>query len=398
MRFRNQLLWTLALQGVGAMAVFGAVVLIGSQLGPQAQGLFSRIKSELEFVAALSMFGMPQAVFFFLSSRRMSRAAALRLGALLSLAGVAIAGVYLVGVTRSASVSYAILFAVASAAVVLHGILRVIVLALATTRLFNLVTALPQLMVLLLVLAVILGGSLAPWMVTAVFVLAFCAGSAFAWLALRSTAEPAGETQPDLATPKDLLSFGAATWFVATLSTAAAAFWLRHTEATLGLAAVGVFSMGLTLVQLVLTPFNYAVPLLFKRWMASPGSSHAIRWALLAGLGVFCLIATVLAIQGLFPVPEALSAYGGLRELKWPFAVSAVAEVMMRIAAVAANAAGHPWAPVCSELVRMAVLGIAAGFGMAGELVPVATWWAIAAALAAAALLMTVRSVGKAKL
>lgn len=386
-------MWTLVLQGVGAMAVFGAVVLLGSQLGPEAQGLFSRIKSELEFIAALSMFGMPQAVFFFLSSRRMNRPAALKMGALLALVCVAISSAYLV-VSRSADALYWVLFALASAAVVVHGVLRVIVLASFTTRLFNLVTALPQVMILLLVFFVVVGGSLAPWMVAAIFLAAFCGGSAFAWAALRTTAEPAGEPAAGAASPRQLLAFGAATWVVAALSTATAVFWLRHTEAALGLAAVGVFSMGLTLVQLVLTPINYAAPLLFKRWMGSPDSSHAIRWTLLAGLGVLCLIAPVLEIQGFFPVPEALTAYSGLRELRWPFAFSAVAEAMMRIAAVAANAAGTPWAPVLSELVRIVVLSLAVGFGAASNLVSVATWWAAGAVLATIALLMAVRRMG----
>ena len=395
MRFRNQLMWTLVLQGAGAVAVFAAIVLLGSQLGPEAQGLFSRIKSELEFIAALSMFGMPQAVFFFLSSRRMSRAAALKLGARLAVVCVAVSSAYL-AVNRSADPLYWVLFALASAAVVAHGILRVIVLASFTTRVFNLVTALPQIMVLLLVLVVVVGGSLAPWMVAAIFLVAFCGGSAFAWAALRAAAEPAGEAAAGSARPRELLAFGAATWAVATLSTATAVFWLRHTEAALGLAAVGVFSMGLTLVQLVLTPINYAAPLLFKRWMGSPDSSHAIRWTLLAGLGVLCLIAPVLEIQGFFPVPEALTAYSSLRELRWPFAFSAVAEAMMRIAAVAANAAGTPWAPVLSELVRIVVLSLAVGFGAASNLVSVATWWAAGAVLATIALLMAVRRVNQA--
>lgn len=387
-------MWTLVLQGVGATAMFGAVVLIGSRLGPEAQGLFSRTKSEVEFIAALSLFGMPQAAFFFLSSRRLSRTAALRLGGLLTAVCVAASCAYLVG-TRSVSALYLILFAGASASIVAHSILRVVVLALSTTRVFNLVTALPQVMVLLLVLAVIRGGSLAPWMVTAVLLVAFCAGSAFAWTAFGAPVVTPGKPSPNSASLKELFGFGAATWVVATLSTATAVFWLRHTEAVAGLTAVGIFSMGLALVQMVLTPFNYAAPLLFKRWMASPGSFSAIRSALLAGLVVFVVVAMALQIQGLFPLPKSLAAYGGLREMKWPFAFSAVAEVIMRIAGVAANAAGTPWAPALSELVRIAVLGIAVVLGAAANPVSLATMWAFAAVLAAVALLMAVRPVGE---
>jgi hypothetical protein len=369
------------------MAVFAAVVLIGSQLGPEAQGLFSRIKSEIEFVAALSLFGMPQAAFYFLSNRRITTAAVAKLSGLLALLAVLVSCVYSL-VMHSANTLYVILFAVASAAVVVHGILRVVVLAFSTTRRFNLVTALPQVVILLLVLAVIMNGSIAPWMVVAVFLLAFCVGSVFAWAMVPTAVEPAAQASANSVSPNEFLAFGAATWFVATLSTATAMFWLRHIEVALGLAAVGVFSMGLTLVQLVLTPFNYAVPLLFKRWMVLSGSSHAIRSAFVAGLGAFCVIALGLAIQQLFPSPEAMSAYSGLTQLKWPFVFSAVAEVMMRIAAVAANAAGTPWAPVLSELVRIVVLGTAFACGTVGDLASVAFFWSAAAVAAAVTLLL----------
>lgn len=192
-------------------------------------------------------------------------------------------------------------------------------------------------------------------------------------------------------------AFGVAAWSVAALGSATAVFWLRHTESVLGPAAVGVFAMGLTLVQVVLTPFNYAAPLLFKRWMESPGASQATRWALLAGVGSFLVISMVLGIQGLFPMPESLSAYGALSALKWTFAVAAAAEVVIRIAAVATNAAGYPWAPALAEFVRIALLCIAVGLGFANDLTAIATLWATAAVLASATLLVTARRTTEAR-
>ena len=391
MKFRTQLLWTLAIQGAGAAAVFGAIILLGSTLGPPAQGLFSRIKTELEFVTALSLFGMPQAVFYFTTSRRMSRAAALKLtGALGGLAGVA--SVLYIALTHSVHAIYLAIFAAASVARVVHEMLRVLLLADAGSRLFNVVTAAPQALLLLLVLVIVASGSLTAWQVPAVFLLGFALASVYAWWALRAHAAPAINASAPAAEAKHLTAYGAAAWSVAVLNSAANVLWLRHIESGLGLAAVGVFAMGMTFVQVVLTPFNYAAPLLFRRWMQTPGSAPAVvRPALAAGFATFLVIAPLLAIQGMLPIPSFLHAYADLRDLKWTFAAVAVTEVVLRIAAVAANASGRPWAPALAELVRLAVLAIAVSIG-AGMLLPSITMaWAIAAAFAVCAVLMAVR-------
>ena len=378
------------IQGVGAAAMFGAVVLLGLTLGPQTQGLFSRVKTELEFISALSLFGMPQAVFFFVTSRRMSRASALQVTGLLGCLAVAASLLY-VGLTHSINALYLAMFAVAAAAMVVHGMLRVLVLA-ASTRLFNAVTAAPQVVLLLLVIVSVAIGSLVTWQVAAIFLLAFLFGSAFAWQALRANAPHAVDVSTPAAKTKDLTVYGAAAWSVAVLNSAANVLWLRYIESALGLAAVGVFTMGLTFVQVILTPINYAVPLLFKRWVQSPGAaSAAARPALASGLVTLLVIAPLLAIQGALPMPSALHAYAGLADLKWTFAAIAVAEVVVRIAAVGANAAGRPWVPALAELMRLVVLTAAVGMGFGMLLPSIATTWACAAAFAACTVLAVVR-------
>lgn len=388
MRFRSQLLWTLAIQGGGAAAVFGAVVLLGSALGPQTQGLFSRSKTELEFITALSLFGMPQAVFFFVTSRRMSRASALRVTAMLGCLA-AIASVLYVGLTHSVDAVYLAMFAAASMAIVVHSMLRVLVLADASTRLFNAVTAVPQVGLLLLVLAIVAAGSLAAWQVATMFLLAFMFGSAFAWWGLRAHPATAEDASGTATKWKDLVAYGAAAWSVAALNSAANVLWLRHIESTLGLAVVGIFAMGLVFVQVILTPINYAVPLLFKRWMQTPGvASVVVRQALVSGLATLLVIAPLLAIQGALPMPASLRAYADLRDLKWEFGAVAVVEVVARIAAVGANAAGRPWAPALAELVRLGVLAVAVSIGVAALLPSMAAAWAVAATVAACTVLL----------
>lgn len=398
MRFRSQLLWTLAIQGGGAAAVLGAVVLLGSALGPQAQGLFSRSKTELEFITALALFGMPQAVFFFVSSGRMSRASALKVTGLLG-CFAAVASLLYIGLTHSVNAPYLAMFAAASMAMVVHSMLRVLVLAEVGTRLFNTVTAAPQVALLLLVLVIVAAGSLTAWQVAAVFLIAFLFGCVVAWWGLRAHAVAAVDASSTTTKWKGVAAYGAAAWSVAVLNSAANVFWLRYIESVLGLAAVGVFAMGLVFVQVVLTPINYAVPLLFKRWIQLPGAASAVaRPALVSGFVTLVVIAPLLAIQGVLPMPVALRDYADLHDLRWTFGAIAVTEVVVRIAAVGANAAGRPWAPALAELVRLGVLAIAVSTGFAVLLPSMSAAWACGAALAAVAVLMAMRRTSESRL
>lgn len=396
MKFRRDLIGTLAIQGVGAAAVFGAVILIGLLSGPTAQGHFSRVKSEIEFIVAISMFGMPQAVFYFLNSQRMSLVTAVKVSGILGIVSVAISSIY-IGVTHSVDSLYMLLFAAASAAMVVHGMLRIVILVFSSTHFFNIVTTLPQVLLFILVVTINHGNALVGWVVPVIFFISYFIGCAFVWSILRVTNISENSVGAQGATLKELLKFGAAAWLVAALSTATAVFWLRHTEAALGQAAVGVFAMGLTIVQVVLTPFNYAAPLLYKRWMEAPDNSQAIRLAIILGIGSFLVISMLLLIQGQLPMLESVSAYSALIELKWAFAVAAAAEVMIRIVAVSTTSAGYPLAPALAESVRLALLGIAVGLGFANNLTAITIIWTLASVMACVTLLVAAKRKNKSR-
>ena len=70
MSFRRQVLWTLLLQGSGAVAMLAAMTLISRYLGPAELGHFSRVKAEVEFIGAIAMFGLPQALFYFVQTAK----------------------------------------------------------------------------------------------------------------------------------------------------------------------------------------------------------------------------------------------------------------------------------------------------------------------------------------
>jgi hypothetical protein len=69
---RRQFLRSFALQGAGSASVLLATLWLGVCLGPEVQGGFSRTKAEIEFIAAVAMFGLPQSLFFHVNSGRQS--------------------------------------------------------------------------------------------------------------------------------------------------------------------------------------------------------------------------------------------------------------------------------------------------------------------------------------
>lgn len=78
MTLRSQLLSSFGLQGAGAASVLLATLAIGIVLGPEVQGGFSQTKSEIEFVAAFAMLGLPQALFFYVKSGGLDMRTAMR--------------------------------------------------------------------------------------------------------------------------------------------------------------------------------------------------------------------------------------------------------------------------------------------------------------------------------
>ncbi|MDP9043291.1 MAG: hypothetical protein M3O01_00640, partial [Pseudomonadota bacterium] len=299
MSLRRQLAVSFTVQGAGAAAVLLATLWLGARLGPQVQGGFSRVKSEIEFVVAFSMFGLPQALFYHLKSGAMSPGAALDWA--LGSAAVAIPIGLGYAVLAHAGLGLWAIFALtlAIAAGVAHGQLRGLLLGGERTVWFNAMTATPQILVLLGVAVVIATGATpepARWF--AVFALASALPAMAAWRRLHETrALPC----PSRVGWRRLAHYGLGAWLTAALATAAIVAMQRWVEVAVGRAALGQFTMAMTLVQVPLTPINYAAPLLFRRWMEQPGERAARRWS----AGWFAMMLTV----------AALVAVGSLR---WP--------------------------------------------------------------------------------
>jgi hypothetical protein len=373
---KRQLLVSFGLQGAGAAAVLLATLLLGARLGPEVQGGFSRIKSEIEFVAAFAMFGLPQALFFYVKSGALSARSALRWALACALLALPVAGLYAVWRHAHDGVVGVVLLSLAVAAAVAHGQLRALLLVRERTAWFNVITALPQGLVLLGVLIAI-GFSMtdAPtWF--AVFALAAALTASISWWRLHGApslpvAAPAGR--------RAVLHYGLAAWLTAALATAAILLVQRWVEVSQGRAALGQFTMAMTLVQVPLTPISYAAPLLLRRWMERPGAAASRRVAggvfalLLAAAGVVALAADAWPDLGLG------AAYTGVTRALAVLLAGGAAEAASRVLTVHASASGLPWIGVRAEAARWAVLGLGWLALTAPSLWAVSAVWAVAA-------------------
>ena len=390
MSLRRQLGVSLLVQGAGSASLLLATLWLGANLGPEQQGGFSRTKAEIEFVAAFAMFGLPQALFYFVKSARLGRDAALRWAAGSALLAVPIAVVYLLVQHPHAGLWPGAALALAVGLGVFQGQLRALLLVGKRTEWFNVVTALPQFVLLVGVLLLVAISSANegrwPWL----FALAFGCAAAFALWRLKAAA---GAAPTSAAVGwRELGHYGLAAWLAAALYTAAILLVQRWVEHTSGAAVLGVFTMALTLVQVPLTPVSYAAPLLFRRWMERPGAQASKRWALMLFAALLGIAALVWFAAPLWPRLGLGTGYEGLARALAVLLVGGAAEAASRVLGVNANASGTPWVAVRAEVARWAVL--AGGWWLASPsgVLPTCVLWSASALAAAAVFAFDARS------
>jgi len=133
-----------------------------------------------------------------------------------------------------------------------------------------------------------------------------------------------------------------------------------------------------------LTPLNYALPMLLRhRLKASGASARMARRAPLVALPMAALALLALALGSVRSDLWLGSAYDGLHGLVAWLMLAGMAEAVMRVFTVDAQAEGQPWRSAWAEGVRVLVLllGFHAGgsLGFARPIEALAAWWALAA-------------------
>ena len=295
MTVHREVRWTILIQGVGAVASLTTVVLLGIMAGPSVQGEFSRLKSALELLIAIAMLGAPQALLYFLRLSQITQQQIAHITLTTSLIGVACASLYAL---IQQQITPIILFLLVSttAAGTIHGVLRGAILASRSSSIFNATTILPQILLLPAVLtaanfsdhssAVAIFPFFVTWLLSAAIAFFFSRN-----IAPMRVANPISILQ--------LVNFSGASWLTTVLMSGTPALWLQYINTNSGNIDTGHFAMGMVGVQAVLTPINYATPLLFKHWTGRKNSSpiyHSIRYG--AVVGIIMLICV-----GIFSAP-----------------------------------------------------------------------------------------------
>lgn len=381
--FRKQLLWTFAIQGVGAVLGLLTIIWLGSTKGPAEQGDFSRAKTELEFLLGFGALGLPQALLYYVQSKQLRVARALRISAYSAVVGALVTFLY--AAVRGEVATPALLL-IAVAAMIWHGHLRAVLLAAVGGRSFNIVTALPQALVFLGVVVLGLRRDLGPGVTYAIFASSFGISGLAAHVVNRRYGGTDSSREGRVTLPK-LLRYGGATWSSAVgLNLSLLAFTLLVHD-TLPPAQLGVFTSGVVLAQLLLTPLNYAIPLLFKRWVEWTVGRRLLGYALkaaalpLAGAAV----AAAAAAAGL-QLPW-LGEYARLVPVAWIILVGVAAEVVAKLMAVALLGAGHPWRAATADIARATfALGAVLVLRDHASLGDVVMAWTASSVVAAAAL------------
>ena len=394
MTLQRQLAWTLLLQGGGGVALLLATLWLGKTLGPAPQGQFNQLKSAIEFGAVLASFGLPQALYVHAQTGRIGLPAARRLAAWVALCGLPVGALLAWAGALQAALPLALPLAVAVAIAALHLQWRALTLLAETTWRFNLVTLLPQLLLLPLAAAVVAMGGLAPPAMAWGMAAAYLCSVLWAWRVLagtRSAAASAGAA-PQRLQVGSLFKHGAATWVAASLGTLAVVLLQHAAQWREGAAALGMISLALLLAQVPLTPLNYALPLLLRqRLRVSPQARVALRPASLWPALPMLALAALAAWAGQWRSDLWMgAAYDGLHRLVAWLLLAGAAEAVLRLQLVHAQAEQRPHRAAISEAVRVAVLALGVwgglSLGSASGLVALAMWWALAAWLALATL------------
>lgn len=303
------------------------------------------------FLGSFAAFGLPQALLYFVTSRSLALSRAFRISVTTALLGGASSAAY-TAIRVETLNSATILLALAVIGFVWHGNLRSVLLAVSSSVYFNLVTALPQLLVFIFVCIYATLGTINVGSTSLAFFCSFAAagGLAFVWI-IRSNGHSDLSNEQSVKL-QALLTYGGASWLTGVCSNLTVLACTLFVSDRIGGQALGVFTAGMVVAQTALTPLNYMLPLFFKHWMEHPGRIIVLRSALgLATLPLAVAGCTALA-RTIVPI-SWLGDYRGLITIAWIVLLGVAAEVIVKLLSVAAYAQGRPWRATVAEIARV---------------------------------------------
>jgi len=349
--------------------MFACVTLIARVVGPGGQGEFSTLKAAIDFLAALALIGLPQSFLFFLRSQKKTLDACLSIVTVHSVtAGLVVWAWYVLVPSGSVgmSVSGPLVMGVTVALCVIYGDLRGISLATHSAATFARISAVPNVVLLVLVAGwLVYGageGSFSGIAGRVVFLGAYAAAVVLVVLIFvpKLGRLTLANTLADI---KDLLPFSISSWLPSLFQAAAMLLALKWVGIVVADPdAVGAFGAAATLVATAATPLVLSMPLLFKWWVPLEGKSRLrevrISMSFVLGVAVICCIGLLLFEATLvrFIFGEPYGRYVGLYAVVF---VSIVPQAMLRIFSVYCSSCGKPQVSALVECLRSVVIGAA---------------------------------------
>jgi O-antigen/teichoic acid export membrane protein len=362
-------LGAIGLQGAGSLATFLCAVVVAHTDGPVVQGAFNTLKAEIDLLVAAMLLGTPQALFFFLQRGLMSWRHAIQVSAVQALLAVVLSGViYYVfmghqdGTVRNILVPSFVGLAVG--AQLLQNNLRGASLAYRSKATFGFISALPGVCLFVLVIVAVdgLGLSMDPRMTapSAVFCVAYLVAAAFAtgMSVAPVSALPAGSVKRYSRTA--FLKYGISSWVPAVeqgLSLVIAFHLIKHRMPDA--ASVGIFSSALLTLLIFLTPMNFLVPLIFKRWIGLDDGDR-IR-ELDRGVKLFGIVAPFIVFVIWLVEPVAIRLLFGSQYLSGQgvltiLSLSLLPQAVNKLSGVMLNSIGRPSLAVIGETIRLVTI------------------------------------------
>ena len=351
----RELLTTIVVQGIGSVAMFGTIAVLARTLGPAGQGAFSLVKAEVDFLTAVALMGMPQALFYFSRSGRKGTSSCVALVIAHALAAVPAIVIWFMfspdalgpsgsGIAAVSMLAITVAFSVA------YGDLRGLVLATHSSVWFSLVSASPNVLLLGIV-------GVAAWVVpqgltvhlvgVPLFFATYALSLAVASVGYVGRIEALAMRATKLVGSfRELLPFGVLTWIPAILQTALVLFvlhWVRGVGN--GSDATGVFSTALTLTAIAVTPLSLAVPILFKWWMSLDEQNRRREVAITIVLAT-AIVAAMWLVLWRWEV-EVVGAAFGPQFIEYAGVYSAlflatIPQVALKVFGVYCNSCGRP--------------------------------------------------------
>lgn len=364
-----EMLTTIAIQGVGSVAMFATIAVVARTLGPPGQGAFSIAKAEVDFLAAVALMGMPQALFYFLRSGRKSIASCVTLVIAHALIAIPVISLWIAfspnaqdssgrGIASLSILTATVAFSVA------YGDLRALMLATHSSMWFSVISAAPNIILLSIVgvsIAIVPGESIGAVVGVPLFFATY--GLALAIAAVGFMGRVGGlstSVRELLASFRELVPFGILTWIPAVLQTALVLFvlrWVGSVES--GPDAAGAFATALTLSVIATTPLSLAIPLLFKWWMPLDDRSRRREvWATI--LWATAIVAAMWFVVWQWEMEIVRTAFGpdfvkytGLYSVLF---LATAPQVALKVFGVFCNASGRPVIAAIVEGVRAVLI------------------------------------------